>query len=323
MDLIQVINSLEPDFEKASKDHLAVRFAQECLFAKQLIQGNTYLASVAQKNIESFKNAILNVASIGVSLNPAERHAYLVPRDGRVCLDVSYMGLAHLAQETGSIRWVQAQLVHAKDEFNHNGSGEKPTHKFNSFGERGKIVGAYCIAKTSDGDYLTETMTMDEICQIRDRSISYKSYKSKGSMTPWVTDFNEMAKKTVVKRAAKLWPKSERTVRLDAAIYEENQLNGIDFKEEQKEDVPQLDTVDYKKKGELIEKIKISLSDKTKDLNLQQKGVFLIEKVGIKSFKELNGFTPERLEKTLEDIDSIVMANNENKEGFTVEDMPF
>lgn len=323
MDLIQVINSLEGDFERASKDHLAVKFAQECLFAKQLIQGSSYLANVAQNNLESFKNAILNVASIGISLNPAERHAYLVPRDGRVCLDVSYMGLAHLAQETGSIRWVQAQLVHTKDEFNHNGSGEKPTHKFNSFGERGEIVGAYCIAKTSDGDYLTETMTIDEICQIRDRSVSYKSYKSKGSMTPWVTDFTEMAKKTVVKRAAKLWPKSERTVRLDTAIFEENQLNGIDFKEEQKDDTLQIDAVDYKLKGELIDKIKVALTEKTKNLNLQQKGVFLIEKIGIRSFKELNGFIPEKLEKILIDINQISSAVGEKKEGFTVEDMPF
>src|SRR5690606_1820212 len=78
--------------------------------------------------------------------------------------------------------------------------------------DRGDIIGVYVVAKTADGDYLTETMTRDEIDGIMNRSESVKAGKS----TPWKTDYGEMAKKTVVKRAQKYWPKTER---LAAAVH--------------------------------------------------------------------------------------------------------
>jgi recombination protein RecT len=43
--------------------------------------------------------------------------AYLVPRDGKVCLDISYMGMMHLAQQCGAIQWGQAVLVREGDQF--------------------------------------------------------------------------------------------------------------------------------------------------------------------------------------------------------------
>ncbi|TNP50108.1 recombinase RecT, partial [Escherichia coli] len=89
------------------------------------------------------QNAIINVAAIGITLNPASKLAYLVPRDGMVCLDISYMGLLHLAQSTGSIKWGQCKLVYSNDTYESNGLDSAPTHKYNAFGERGSIVGGY------------------------------------------------------------------------------------------------------------------------------------------------------------------------------------
>ena len=55
----------------------------------------------------SAQNASINVVAIGITLNPASKLAYLVSRDGMICLDTSYMGLHHLAQSAGSIKWGQ------------------------------------------------------------------------------------------------------------------------------------------------------------------------------------------------------------------------
>jgi len=52
-----------------------------------------------------------------------------------------------------------------------------------------------CIVVTG-GEKHVEVMTLDEIDAIRKRAPAHES-------GPWVTDYNEMAKKTVLKRAAK------------------------------------------------------------------------------------------------------------------------
>lgn len=191
----------------------SINFEKEAGFALQILSGNEYMMGVAMKNRQSVVDAVTNIAAIGISLNPAKRQAYLIPRDGKVCLDISYMGLLDLAVSSGSLKWGQAALVHETDAFILNGFDKPPTHNFNPFAkDRGEVVGAYVVVKTADGDFLTTTMSIDEINAIRDRSESWK----RGKKGPWATDPGEMAKKTVIKRASKLWPK---TPRLDQAIH--------------------------------------------------------------------------------------------------------
>jgi recombination protein RecT len=85
------------------------------------------------------------------------------------------------------------------------------------------VVGVYVVAKTADGDYLTTAMSTDEINSIRDRSSAWKAWVKDKRKCPWVTDWGEMAKKTVVKRAYKYWPKTER---LEQAIHHLNTDGG-------------------------------------------------------------------------------------------------
>ncbi|MGL5727585.1 MAG: recombinase RecT [Plesiomonas sp.] len=222
----QLIVAQQTQFESiAPKD---ISFAKESQFAIQLMQGNAYLAKVAMQNQDSMIAAVRNVAAIGVSLNPAAKHAYLVPRGGKVVLDLSYMGLMHIATESGSISWVQCHMVHKNDKYKNRGTKQEPLHDYEAFGgerARGPVVGCYCMAKTHDGSYLVEEMTIEEIHAIRARSESFK----KGGMSPWKTDEGEMIRKTVIKRAYKYWPKNER---MNAANDMLNQQEGIDFKSE-------------------------------------------------------------------------------------------
>lgn len=214
----------------------SINFEKEAGFAIQVLQQNEYALGVAVKNRQSVVNAVTNVAAIGISLNPAQKQAYLVPRDGRICLDISYMGLMDLAISTGSIRWGQARIVHENDHFELDGFDKEPVHKFKPFSkDRGGIVGVYVVVKTDDGDYLTETMSLDDVNAIRDRSTAWKAWVSKQKSCPWVTDWSEMAKKTVVKRASKYWPKNKR---LDEAIHHLNTDGGegIDMPEKHRAD---------------------------------------------------------------------------------------
>ena len=210
MSAIQLIHSdiyaARPKFEAARADK-DMNFEREAGFAIQILESNSFALSIAQRNRQSVVNAITNVAAIGLSLNPATKLAYLVPRKTGIVLEISYIGLVKLATDSGAVRWVKAGLVYEKDQFAIDGYGKPPSHDFDPFSkDRGAVVGVYCVAKTSDGDYLTDAMGIDEVYAIRDRSEAWKN----GRKGPWATDEGEMVKKTIIKRAQKLWPHSER-----------------------------------------------------------------------------------------------------------------
>jgi recombination protein RecT len=196
------IDSLQPAFSAALVDQ-SINFQAEAGFAMQALTNNDYLCRVALANRQSLVDAVVNVAALGISLNPASSHAYLVPRDGRVKLVVSYRGLIHLATSTGAILWAQAKLVRESDLFELNGLDQQPTHKYNPFDpNRGNIVGAYCVAKLPNGDYITHPATIAEIYSSgRDRSEAWK-HKQVG---PWATDHDEMVRKTMVRQSSKYW----------------------------------------------------------------------------------------------------------------------
>lgn len=185
----------------------SLNFEREAGFAVQILEGSEYALKAAMHNRQAVVNAITNIGAIGISLNPAKKQAYLVPRDNKICLDISYIGLMDLAMATGSIKWAQAELVYANDGFTRGRFDEAPNHTFNPFSRnRGEIIGVYVVVKTADGDYLTHTMDIESVYAIRDRSQSWRSGKS----SPWKTDEGEMIKKTCVKQAYKYWPKTDR-----------------------------------------------------------------------------------------------------------------
>jgi len=232
--IYEIVNPLKAEFEQVCSEK-SVTFQRESEFAMQIFANNDYLAGVAAQNATSTRSAIMNISAIGITLNPAQKLAYLVPRKGSICLDISYMGLMHIAQQSGAIKWCQSAIVRKNDKFMRTGIDMPPRHEFNEFDtqeQRGEVVGAYTVIKTDEGDYLTHTMRAEDIYSIRDRSEAWKAYKAKGKACPWVTDEEQMILKTVVKQAAKYWPRRER---LDAAIDYVNTDagEGINFNQQQ------------------------------------------------------------------------------------------
>lgn len=213
--------------EIATLDGNLISYKREASFAMQAMQGpnGDYLKKCTP---ESIRNAVVNVAAVGLSLSPALKLAYLVPRklkeDGPVscCLDISYMGLCHLAVESGAVLAVMAETVRANDRFEYVNGFTHPNHKFTPFAsveERGDIIGVYCVARLKSGVDQVETLSMEEIAKIRS--------SSKVANGPWKSWFEEMAKKSVIKRAAKLWPRADRLARAIEVVNEHEGDEGI------------------------------------------------------------------------------------------------
>jgi len=204
MTALTVLQESEPLFTQALTVQ-ELSWPQEYQFAMQALQKNDYLSQIAAQAPHSLQNAVINIAAIGISLNPALKHAYLVPRDGQVSLDISYMGLLHLAMESKAIIFGQARLVREADTYVNAGIDKAPMHTANTFGDRGEVVGVYCTVKLATGDFITEEMTREELNKVK--AASKSAAKGKG---PWMSWPEEMMRKTVVKRASKYWPHTDR-----------------------------------------------------------------------------------------------------------------
>jgi len=219
-------------FESVLSDN-SIKFEREAGFAIQILTKNDYAMKIAMGNRQSVVDAVTNLAAIGISLNPARKLAYLVPRKSEICLDISYLGLLDIAIESGSIKWGQCKIVRKNDLFKLHKLDELPTHEYEPFEKkdvRGEIIGVYVVVKTKDNDYLTHTMDIDSVYDIRARSESFKS----GKNSPWLSDPEEMIKKTCIKQGYKMWPKTER---LDQAIHYLNTDGGEGIQMQEEKDV--------------------------------------------------------------------------------------
>lgn len=213
----QLVQMIRPDFNKLAQIHKAVTFEEESSFALQLLAENDYLARVAMGNPDSLKRAILNVAIIGLSLNPYKGEAYLIPRKGKICLDISYRGYINLAGSIGAIRKVDVEIVYKNDHFEYV-PGHPPVHRCDPFDtNRGPIIGGYVVSTLGNGETVVSNLTIAEIEKIRERSESWKSYKKDSKPTPWVTDEAAMIKKTLVRNARKFWPMVDSHNRMSIA----------------------------------------------------------------------------------------------------------
>lgn len=219
-DCANVINAIEPAFNNVARIHNAVDFKAQAEFALAILKSNPFLAGVAYNNQDSLREAIINVADVGLSLSPVSKLAYLVPRDNRVCMDVGFRGFTRLAIDGGIIVWAKPELVYDNDEFEFTGVHSLPIHKYNPFQKRGQIIGGYCASKTPDGAMLVDYMGIAEIMYIRDTySPSYQAYlKDRNKLCSWVISFEEMCKKTLIRRSEKIWPHKSTRERLDRAL---------------------------------------------------------------------------------------------------------
>ena len=152
----------------------------------------------------SLFGAMLTLSQLGIE--PDGRRAHLIPFENRRrgCVEcqliIDYKGLAEMAMRSGVVSYLHADVVCDADIFEEN-MGEIVAHKIDRRKPRGEVYAAYAICKFKDGTAKAEVMSADEIEAIRKRSRA-------GNSGPWITDWNEMAKKTVFRRLSKWLPLS-------------------------------------------------------------------------------------------------------------------
>lgn len=167
-------------------------------FIRVALTTMTKTPKLAQCTQESFFNALLSLSQLG--LEPDGRRAHLIPYGNQCQLIVDYKGLVELAMRSGNVSNIHADIVCENDTFEYD-KGEIKVHKIDFKQPRGEMYAAYAICRFKDGTEKTEVMTKEEVEAIRKRSKA-------GSAGPWVTDWNEMAKKTVFRRLSKWLPLS-------------------------------------------------------------------------------------------------------------------
>lgn len=159
----------------------------------------------------SLLQCLLQLSQYG--LEPDGRRAHLIPfkknkknPDGswsttlECQLIIDWKGVVELVMRSGLVSILHADIVCENDQFVYD-KGEIQQHVIDFRKPRGKVYAVYALCRMKDGTEKCDVMSVDEINAIKARS------KSSGN-GPWVTDWNEMAKKTVFKRCSKWLPLS-------------------------------------------------------------------------------------------------------------------
>lgn len=163
------------------------------------IQKNPALLDCTQISVLS---AIIQASQLGLDLDAVVGHAYLIPYKDQCQLIVGYKGMIQMVRNHGELRSIYAEVVHSKDRFTYC-FGLQPNciHEPSLDEDPGAVTHVYAVAVMKDGAAQFSVMKLKDIEAIRSRSRA-------GKFGPWVTDFEEMAKKTVLRRLCKLLPMS-------------------------------------------------------------------------------------------------------------------
>lgn len=178
------------------------RFTRMVLTA---LSSNAQLASCTR---DSFLGGMMQAAQLGLEPNTPLGQAYLIPyRNNRKevieCqFQIGYKGLIDLCYRSGEVATVRAYCVYENDEFEYE-LGLEPVLKHKpARTNRGDMVYVYAVLKLVNGGFGFEVMSVEDVRKHRDR---YSKAAARGS-SPWESNFEEMAKKTVLKKVLKYAP---------------------------------------------------------------------------------------------------------------------
>lgn len=178
-------------------------------------------------NVQSFMGAIMQCAQLGIEPGAALGHAYLLPfgngkaSDGLAnCqLIIGYRGMIDLARRSGQIVSLTARSVHANDTFSYAYGLDETLEHVPATGDRGDLTHVYAVAKLKGGGIQFEVMSKADVMKV-------KASSKAGNNGPWVSHFDEMAKKTVIRRLFKYLPVSIEMTQ--AVVLDEKADAGID-----------------------------------------------------------------------------------------------
>jgi recombination protein RecT len=204
----QYIKSMEGEIAKALPSVITPE-----RFTRMVLSAISVNPALGQCTPKSFLGAMMCAAQLGVEPNSGLGQAYILPYKNHGVLEaqfqLGYKGLIDLAYRSGEVEVVQAHVVYENDKFEcEYGLNPKLTH-IPADKDRGEPIKVYAMFKTKSGGYGFEVMSMEDV---RLHASKYsKAYDT--SFSPWKSNFEEMAKKTVLKKCLKLAPLKSDFVR--------------------------------------------------------------------------------------------------------------
>ncbi|MCI1750901.1 MAG: recombinase RecT [Megasphaera cerevisiae] len=186
-------------------------------FSRMILSAMSSTPQLVSCTPQSFLGAMMQAAQLGVEPNTPIGQAYLIPYKNHGKLEcqfqLGYKGLIDLVYRSGQVKDIQAHEVYENDEFEYElGLDAKLRHK-PAMKDRGAVVAYYAVFHTKDGGYGFEVMSVADVkAHARKYSQSFSS-----NYSPWAKNFDEMAKKTVLKKCLKYAPLKTEFVRGIAA----------------------------------------------------------------------------------------------------------
>lgn len=186
--------------------------------------------------IESIYNALLDIGRTRVSLNSAQKLAFIVGREGKCVFEISYRGLCKILMDSGSVKIIDAFIVYEGEEFDYNPADNILTHK-PKFGfseeenNKRKIIGAYSRAILDDGMkhfHFVELYKLEKIERMSNASFYGE----------WRTD---MYKKTAIRSHYKFLPKKDLSEHIHNAILLDEQSMEMNFNKGKKKNKSMMD----------------------------------------------------------------------------------
>jgi len=202
------LQKMQPQFKAALPSHVSVEKFQRVLVTA--VQQNPALLNADRRSLYA---SSMKAAQMG--LLPDGREGAIVTFKDQAQFMPMIGGVMKLVRNSGELASIDAQIVYSKDKFTYRpGLDAVPMHEPDWFGERGDVIGVYAVARMKDGATYVEIMNRQQVDKVRNVSRA----KDSG---PWVTWWDEMARKTAIRRLAKRLPLSTD---LDGVLAEDDPL---------------------------------------------------------------------------------------------------
>lgn len=221
------ILAMRPQIEKALPSVITTdRFSRMALTA---IQINPQLGDCTP---ESFCGAMLQAAQLGLEPNTPLGQAYLIPYKNNkknvteAQFQLGYKGMIALAHRSGEFRNIEAHTVFEGDDFEFEYGLDPKLHHKPALSNRGEPIAYYAVYRLVNGGFGFLVMSHEDVVKHRNK------YSKAGSYSPWASAFDEMAKKTVLKKVLKYAPISvefQKGIAADNTIKTEISENMVDI----------------------------------------------------------------------------------------------
>ncbi len=196
----------------------------------------------------SFLAALMQSAQLGLEPNTPLGQAYLIPYAGEVQFQLGYQGLLTLAYRTGEYQSIYAHPVYKNDKFEYEYGLEQKLVHIPADDPEGEPIRYYAVYRLANGGFDFRVKSRQQIVKHRDK---FSPSVKKGKPSPWQTDFDSMAMKTVLKELLRYAPRSaefsaalaaDESVKTEIAEDMLDVPNTIDTTAEQVENTPETET---------------------------------------------------------------------------------